>query len=106
MSGGGGGIERPTGGGGSDCAQLHVQTTLNSVDQSVVALLKKDDVLSVQAKAKRGPLLAVTAGGSVAGSITSASLARLLDCIEKGFEYVAVVQSVKAGEVVVVVRPK
>lgn len=103
MSGGGGG-QRPEN--GSDCARLREQTTLNSVDPAIVANLKKDDVLTVHAQSARGPLVALNDTGAVVGSITSASLAKFLACIEKGFEYVAVVQSVKGGQVVVVVRPK
>jgi hypothetical protein len=105
MTGGGGGVPRPPRD-GSDCAKLHEQTTLNSVDPRVLATISKDDVLTVHAETPRGPLLALTRGGAIVGSITSASLAKFLDCIENGFEYVAIVQSVKGGQVIVVVRPK
>lgn len=105
MTGSGGGVPRPPGG-GSDCAKLHEETTLNSVDPGVLATVKKDEVLTVHAQSPRGPLVALNRNGAIVGSITSASLAKFLDCIEKGFEYVAIVQSIKGGQVIVVVRPK
>ena len=105
MTGSDGGVPRPPRD-GSDCAKLNEETTLNSVDSAVLATVKKDDVLTVHAQSPRGPLVALGRNGTIVGSITSASLARFLDCIEKGFEYVFRVQSIKGGQVIVVVRPK
>jgi hypothetical protein len=107
MSGnsGSGPTPRPPGN-GSDCTKLHETTALNSVDPAVVSTIKKDDVLPVHAESPRGPLLVQNQRGATVGSVTSASLARILDCINNGFEYVAIVQSVRGGQVVVLIRPK
>jgi uncharacterized membrane protein YeaQ/YmgE (transglycosylase-associated protein family) len=102
---GGGPTPRPPGN-GSDCAKLHEQTTLNSVDPNVLSTIKKDDILTIHAQSPRGPLVVLNQSGGVVGSITSASLAKILDCINDGFEYVAIVQSVKGGQVIVLIRPK
>jgi CTP-dependent riboflavin kinase len=103
MSGGGGGFDRPPGG-QVDCADIREQTNLNSVDAAVAATVTKNDVLTVRAQTRKGPLVALTDKGSIVGSITSASLARILECIAEGHKYVAQVQSVQGGQVSVLVR--
>jgi hypothetical protein len=102
--GGGGGIDVPSGGGGSSCESLHEETTLNSANPSVVATLREEDVLTLAARGPRGPLVALTAAGQEAGSITSALLARILACIAEGHEYIAEVRKVRGGQVTVEVR--
>ena len=103
MSGGPGG-PRPDE--GPNCADIQERTPLNSVNPSTLAGLQKGDVLQVQAEGPTGPLRAINDAGEAVGSITSAALARLLSCIQQGFEYVAIVQSIKGGQVIVIVRPK
>ena len=51
-------------------------------------------------------MLARTADGRTAGSITAGQMLRLLECIEGGTDYVAVVLSVTGGSVQVEVRPE
>lgn len=85
---------------------LIFRTTLNSPKPAVVKKLKKDDVLEVEAKAPRGPVIAKTATGEEAGSITSDLLLRLLECIAEGFSYVAIVRSISGGQVDVEIRPR
>jgi ribosomal protein S1 len=87
------------------CAKLNVKTTLNSPVPKVLSTLKKDDVLDVSLQGKKGPLVAVTAGGDVAGSITSSQLAKLIECIQDGYTFVAVVLRVDKGMCEVEVRP-
>lgn len=111
-SGGGGG----GGGGGSgggppstpkvDCSMLIFRTTLNSPKPAVIKKLKKDEVLDVVAKTTRGPVVVRTAEGEEAGSITSDQLLRLLECIEEGYSYVAIVHSISGGQVTVEIRPR
>jgi hypothetical protein len=108
MSGGGGGV----GGGGPpstpkiDCSRLIFRTTLNSPKPAVVRNLKKDQVLEVEAKGPRGPVVVKTRAGEEAGSITSDQLLSLLECIAEGFSYVAVVRSISGGQVDVEIRPR
>lgn len=103
--GGGGG-----GGGGGDgtpnCASLIFEAPLSSPVDDVVANLKRGDTLSV----RRGPgsgksLVAVTQSGRTAGAIVSSQQARLVACLEEGFEYVALVKSLSGGAVDLQVRP-
>jgi hypothetical protein len=101
--GGGGGPDIPPGG-GVNCESIHEETTLNSAKPDVVKTLRVGDILTLQARAPRGPLVAVTASSKEAGSITSARLARILSCITEGHEYVAEVLRIRGGEVTVEVR--
>jgi hypothetical protein len=102
--GGGGGIDFPPVGGESNCERLHDETTLNSPNAEVVRTLHVGEILRLVARGSRGPLVAETAGGREAGSITSAVLARILKCITEGHEFVAEVKLVRGGQVNVEVR--
>ena len=82
------------------------RTHLNSPDPAVVAGLTDRQVLEVFASSPTGPVLARTADGGTAGSITAGQMLRLLECIEGGTGYVAVVLSVTGGRVQVEVRPE
>jgi hypothetical protein len=85
---------------------LIFRTTLNSPNPAVVSQLKARDVLQVSPKSSKGPIEAITDAGEVAGSITAGQMMRLLQCIDDGFEYVAVVLSISGGRVEIEVRPK
>lgn len=99
MSGGGGGddtwrpIPKPPktggeGGGGDDPCAIHEVTTINSPDRTVLATLRVGEVLDLILD--NGPprrLLARTAGGQIAGSITSPSLAQLIRCMQDDVAY-------------------
>lgn len=114
MSGSGGGGAGGGGGGGggppgtpkTDCSMLIFRTTLNSPKPAVVKKLKKDDVLTVEGKSPRGPVVVKTADDEEAGSITSDQLIRLLECIAEGFSYAAIVRSISGGQVDVEIRPR
>ena len=125
MSGGGGGggdfrepdrpAPRPTLGGGSGggdvgpgnpCHIIEV-TNLNSVDRAVVAGLRPNDSLAVVYQA--GPpqrLVATTAAGTIAGSITSPSMLQLIQCIFAGNAYSAIVLVVRGAQVQVRIEPR
>jgi len=90
-----------------DCASLFEETVLNSPNPSVISKLKRDDVLELQVQRKgRAHVLVALKGTEIAGSITSALLAKIIDCIEKGFEYVAIVKTIRGGACTVQIRPK
>lgn len=100
MSGPGGG----SGSGGSeipipqiDCTRISEKTVLNSPVLEVVGSLKKGDVLSVRVQ-NGTSLVAITKDGKIAGALTPPLLPRIVECIEEGFEYVAIVLSVSGGE--------
>lgn len=100
---------RPTGvisDGGKKCAIVE-KTILNSPVHAVVSTLVANielDVALEQTPRKR--LVALNAGGAVAGSITSSRLVDLIECIEAGHEYIARVISVSSGRVEIEIRPK
>lgn len=123
--GGGGGPWRPEGpapdqrdeGGGAggdsrernpeDPCAIFEKTALNSPDRTVLSTLRTGDQLAVVFDA--GPprrLLAQTNTGSTAGSITSASMLRIIRCISNGREYVADVLSVRGAICEVQIRPR
>ena len=99
-----GGTGGPGGGGSSpDCGSLVVETTLNSPVGAVVASLKKGDKLLVANQVGAGgvnSLVAKNAAGQIAGSLTPPSLTTILNCIQNGFSYVAVVLNDVSGGVV------
>lgn len=117
MSGGGGGDWRPPAGGGgsgggggggdpTDPCDIHDVTNLNSPNQAVVRTLKVGDLLHVHLNPGPPRVLEVQdISGNVAGSITSAALPRLVQCIRQGRRYVAEVLTVRGGIVSVEVRP-
>lgn len=121
-SGGGGGYDpRPAakpvapkkkggGGGGGDVpAECNIteRTTVNSPARTVAATLRTNDVLEIEYVA--GPpkkLLVKTSSGATLGSITSPSMAQIIQCIMAGHGYEAVVVSIKGGMIEVQVQPK
>jgi hypothetical protein len=107
-SGGGGGSYGGGGGGNDnfDCESVNERTPLNSVNREVAATVKVGDVLDVVAQSDTGPLVVETIDSAILGSITSAKLARILDCIRKGFSFVAEIVEVSGGKVVIVLRPE
>jgi hypothetical protein len=100
--GSGGGGNRPNT--EASCESLSEQTTLNSVDEEVLAGVRVGQVLDVVALSSTGPLAAEDHRGAFVGSITSASLGRILECIDEGHRFVAEVKSISGGQVIVLVR--
>jgi len=98
----GGGSEAPP----APCNIMEV-TTLNSVNRNVVAGLRPDDRLPVVFQP--GPpqrLVAQTQAGATAGSITSPSMLQIIQCIQAGHNYDAVVLSVRGAQCQVRIEPR
>jgi hypothetical protein len=117
MSGSGGGSSRTyinVGSGGSSspsvCGSLDIETILNSPVAAVVEGLKRDDVLDVSiSKSPTGvvTLVATDKQGRIAGSLTPPTLITIINCIESGFKFVAVVLGdLKGGVIRVRIRGK
>ena len=87
------------------CEIMVIRTRLVSPNPAVITKLKKGDQLDVAAKSATGPALVLYNGG-IAGSIMDSRVLRLLECIEKGYDYIALVQSVSGGSCEVEVRIK
>lgn len=85
-----------------DCEGISIPTLLNSPVAKVVATLKKGDRLTVVQDKSAGfsRLEAHTPGGKVAGSLTPNEVLDIINCMNKGHKYVAVVTNDPAGGVV------
>lgn len=106
MSGSSSGPPSPRGS-EQDCASLFEETVLNSPNPSVISRLKLGDVLDLQVhRTGKAVVLLALHGTETAGSITSTLMAKIIDCIGKGFEYVAIVKSIRGGACTVQIRPK
>jgi hypothetical protein len=117
MSGSGGGssrigLEAGTWGEASPnvCSALDIETILNSPDAAVVKQLKRDDELEVAIEKTRTQITTLVAKdtrGKIAGALTPPSLITIINCIESGYKYVAVVlDDVKGGIIRVRIRGK
>lgn len=95
---GGGADSNGGGSGGIDPCDIAAITNLNSPNPNVIRGLQAGDKLQIDLRT--GPprlLLAVTATGQTAGSITSPQMATIIQCILQGVNYVADVISVRGG---------
>jgi hypothetical protein len=99
-------------GGGSevrDCTAIFDRTVLNSPQQKVIETLDKGVLLTLRIEklaSDRIAVVAVTPTGEIAGSITSAAVAKLKVCLESGFRFIAIVESIENGKCVVNIRPE
>jgi hypothetical protein len=94
-------------GGGDNACDIVERTKVNSPDRTVAVTVRDGDELSVAYES--GPprkLLVRTASGATLGSITSPSMAQIIQCILSGYEYVAVVLSISGGMIEVRIEPK
>lgn len=91
-----------------DCASIFEKTILNSPKPDVISKIKVGDVLTLELKQfdDRKSLVAVTNDQEVAGSITSATLSKIKSCMDQGFSYIAIVDSIEGGRCTVLLRPE
>jgi len=85
------------------CGSLDIETNLNSPVRNVVQGLKRGDELEVvlhEEPPGRTVLVAKVSSGRIAGSLTPPSLDTIVNCIENGFQYVAVVLADVDGGVI------
>ncbi len=90
-----------------DPCNINEVTTLNSVNRNVIAGIRPNDHLAVVFQP--GPpqrLVAQTSAGVTAGSITSPSMLQIIQCIQAGHDYDAVVLSVRGAQCQVRIEPK
>lgn len=103
-SGGGGAV----GGGGVppvavvDCTQIMEKTVLNSPVPDVLRTLKKGDVLKVMLHERS--LVAAKENNEIAGALTPPLLPRIVECINEGYEYIAIVDAILEGKCTVEIR--
>lgn len=89
------------------CDSIFEKTILNSPQAAVLAKLKKGDVLKILIHETDGrKSLVAVFNGEIAGSITSASLSTIKNCMDQGYTYIAIVDSVDGGRCTVLIRPE
>src|SRR4051794_16271588 len=105
MSGSGGSDFEPmgvsgggTGVGSDDCAQLQFETSLASPDPAAVANLAVGDVLTIELIEEPVRSVAAKKDGQIVGAITD-HLNRLVDCLQRGVPFVALVLSIVGGAI-------
>lgn len=104
-SGGGGGIGFASGEVACDALVIHTQ--LSSPVPGVVKHLTQGDVLTVEVEQTGGTQYVVAKhNGAEAGSLASAQIIRLIECINQGTSYKAKVTAVNGGQVKVKVEAR
>lgn len=93
-------------GGTSPCLAIDEEIRLQSPVPEVVRDLKVGDILALKTTDGGAPVRALTASGLVAGSIVPSSLSSFIECIGRGFSYVATVISIKGGMCIVRIESK
>ena len=113
MSGGGGGRQSSDqyignqSGDGSDPCDIHEDTVLNSPNQAIVSTLRVNDVLNVEYEIGPPRRLLVKSQNKIAGSITSTSHVRIINCIRnEQRQYEAIVRSIAGGHCTVRIQPR
>ena len=106
MSGSGGGDYLPTPVGGP-CDRIKQETAIQSPNPDVIARLsvgaQLDVGLGLQGQAKT---IFVRAGADIAGTLVISGQGRLIECLEQGYSYVAVVKTLSGADCVVEIRPR
>jgi hypothetical protein len=87
-------------GNGFDCLDIYRGAMLSSPQPAVVTQLKTRDRLELEIREvnSRDTLVAIT-NGQTAGSIISSHAAKVIECIQKGYQYYAVVTDVDGGAI-------
>lgn len=101
-SGGGGGGGGGGGSAGGDC-NIVERVPLNSPKAAVIARLKVSDELNVE---QRGASVVALSGTDIAGSLTPRRLDELIECMNQGRQYVAVVLTIRGALCEVEIRPR
>jgi len=96
-------FDKPMGGSGSTytprsrsagCEDIAFSTAINSPES--LSGLKRGDILSLEKNA-RMEIVFKRANGKAVGKLFSSSLLKIINCMNRGFEYSARVESVKDG---------
>lgn len=91
----------------ADPCNITETTNLNSVNRTVITGLRPGDRLDIVFQP--GPprrLVAQTAAGVIAGSITSPSMLQIIQCIQAGNSYVAEVIAIRGAQCQVRIQPR
>lgn len=92
-------------GGASDKCEIYETVALNSPDEDVVSGLSAGGRLAVVLLKSPRRVVVQNSHGQTAGSITSPRLVDLIECIESGRTYDAIVDEMTGGRVTVNIQP-
>jgi hypothetical protein len=111
MSGGGNrGSSRGSSSRGSsttECSEIKFETTIFSPVPAVLSTVKKGDELDIAVEKTGGiSLVAITKTGAVLGTILAKENLRLITCMERGFDYVAIVKEIKSGSCTILIKSR
>lgn len=81
----------------SPCSRLSFQATLNSPQAGVLAQLQIGSILDL-GLGPSGTSIEVRFNGQLAGSVTGTKVAQLINCINSGFSFRAVVVTLSGGQ--------
>ncbi len=88
----------------SPCSRLVFQATLNSPQAGVLAQLQAGSILAV-GLGSSGQSIEVRYNGQIAGSVTGSKVAQLINCINSGFAFNAIVVTLNGGQCVLRIEP-
>jgi hypothetical protein len=103
--GGSSSTSTPTGNGGSDCLNLQFTTPLTSPSPDVVGNLSQGQQLFVDLNEDGTPIV-LTGERETVGTITGPHQDDIKECIDEGFNYIATVEDIAGGEIIIEVEPE
>jgi hypothetical protein len=80
-----------------DCNTLSIYTQLASPDPSLVGKLKTGEILMIRLIPPTGPVQVINNSNETVGAILSKDVAKLIECISDGHEFLAKVLDIKGG---------
>lgn len=78
------------------CENIEFDTQLFSPDPKVVSNIKRGDELQIELGSGRKSLVVVFKG-QLAGTLLGKYLIQLIDCIDKGYIFIAIVKNIEGG---------
>ena len=85
------------------CSDLIIRTQLFSPIQSVLKKVSVGDEFVVKLLGKNGPCVA-SFGNDTVGSIITKDLLLLIDCINKGQDFIAIVRTIRGGSCAITIK--
>ncbi len=89
----------------TDCSNMSFTTALASPNPLVVASLKISEILDV-IKDIDNSLRVYNHNGEIVGALFTTHRDKIIECINNGFEFIAIVKSVNGGNCTVLVKAK
>ncbi len=98
MSGSGGGGWESNEPIATDCTTISIRTHVTSPNPAVLATISVGDILDISITPPSGPLVAATNTGAILGTVLTARLVDLVNCIKAGHSYQAEVTRITGAD--------